>query len=177
MNLRRITLKYKGWCPGIKSASGFIPDKEIPIAQVYALIIIAALGISVPYLLFFQPTHLPAWIIAEKIEAPIYAIIEEDTSKLVSGIIIFNTFINEQVLSENPKLAMAIRQADSASGPGFDITPPGPWIKMAYDEAKALMSLLRDEHMITGKTHVYKIELKGNWYRIIICFGEPPLLL
>jgi len=177
MNQQRITFKFTGWCPGIKSAAGFIPDKEIPIAQVYALIIIAALGISAPYLFFFQPMHLPAWIIAEKIEAPRYTIIEDDTSKLVHGIIIYDKFINEQDLSENPKLAMAIQQADLASCPGFDITPPGPWIKMAYDEAKALMSLLRDEYMITGKTYVYKIELNGNWYHITICFGEPPLLL
>ena len=26
MNLRRITLRYMGWCPGIKSAARFIPD-------------------------------------------------------------------------------------------------------------------------------------------------------
>ena len=29
MNLRKITLKYMGWCPGVKSAAMFIPDKEI----------------------------------------------------------------------------------------------------------------------------------------------------
>ena len=30
MNLRRITLKYMGWCPGMKSAARFVPDKDIP---------------------------------------------------------------------------------------------------------------------------------------------------
>jgi len=28
MNLRRLTLRYMGWCPGVKSAATFIPDKE-----------------------------------------------------------------------------------------------------------------------------------------------------
>ena len=30
MNLRKITLKYMGWCPGVEAAAMFIPDKEIP---------------------------------------------------------------------------------------------------------------------------------------------------
>jgi hypothetical protein len=30
MNLRKITLIYMGWCPGVKSAAQFIPDKDIP---------------------------------------------------------------------------------------------------------------------------------------------------
>ena len=34
MNLRRITLKYMGWCPGIEAAARFIPDKEIPDGRV-----------------------------------------------------------------------------------------------------------------------------------------------
>jgi hypothetical protein len=29
LNLRNITLKYTGWCLGVKSAAMFIPDKEI----------------------------------------------------------------------------------------------------------------------------------------------------
>lgn len=30
MNLRAITLKYMGWCPGMKNAAQFIPNREIP---------------------------------------------------------------------------------------------------------------------------------------------------
>jgi len=29
MNLRTLTLKYLGWCPGVDSAARFIPDREI----------------------------------------------------------------------------------------------------------------------------------------------------
>ena len=179
MNLRKITLEYMSWCPGIKSTARFTPNKEIPITHVYVLIIIVALGVSVPYLLFFQPTRLPAWIIAEKIgpTKEYVTIIEDDTLKREYVIFIYGVFFNEQDLSEYPKLAMAIQQADSASRPGVDITPSGPWIEMTYEEAKALMSLLGDEYMITAKTYVYNIGLNGNLYRIIICFGEPPLLL
>jgi hypothetical protein len=28
MNLRKITLRYLGWCPGVKSAARFIPDRD-----------------------------------------------------------------------------------------------------------------------------------------------------
>jgi len=30
MNLRKITLKYMGWYPGMRAAARFIPDREIP---------------------------------------------------------------------------------------------------------------------------------------------------
>jgi hypothetical protein len=30
MNPRKITLKYLGWCPGVKSAAEFVPDRNIP---------------------------------------------------------------------------------------------------------------------------------------------------
>ena len=29
MNLRKITLRYMGWCPGVESAARFLPDREI----------------------------------------------------------------------------------------------------------------------------------------------------
>jgi len=54
MNLRKITLEYMSWCPGIKSAAQLKPNKEIPITHVYVLIIIVALGVSVPYLYMLQ---------------------------------------------------------------------------------------------------------------------------
>jgi len=31
MNLRRITLRYLGWCPGMEAAARFIPENEIKI--------------------------------------------------------------------------------------------------------------------------------------------------
>ena len=31
MNLRNITLKYMGWCPGVEVAARFVPDREINI--------------------------------------------------------------------------------------------------------------------------------------------------
>jgi len=33
MNLRKITVKYMGWCPGIEAAARFIPDREIYSAR------------------------------------------------------------------------------------------------------------------------------------------------
>ena len=34
MSLRKVTLRYLGWCPGIEAAARFIPDKEIPDGRV-----------------------------------------------------------------------------------------------------------------------------------------------
>jgi hypothetical protein len=29
MNMRKLTLRYMGWCPGVESAASFLPDREI----------------------------------------------------------------------------------------------------------------------------------------------------
>jgi len=34
MNLRALTLRYMGWCPGVKSAARFIPNQNIPPSKV-----------------------------------------------------------------------------------------------------------------------------------------------
>jgi len=34
MNLRKITLRYMGWCPGVKSAARFIPNQNIPPSKI-----------------------------------------------------------------------------------------------------------------------------------------------
>jgi len=36
MNLRTLTLKYLGWCPGMDNAARFIPDGDIPDARARA---------------------------------------------------------------------------------------------------------------------------------------------
>ncbi len=46
MNLRKITLKYMGWCPSVKSAAKFIPEKEINVS-LYALILFALAFVAV----------------------------------------------------------------------------------------------------------------------------------
>jgi len=52
MNLRKITLRYMGWCPGVKSAAMFIPDKEFSSRTLFlttvsiASIIVAAITIQ-----------------------------------------------------------------------------------------------------------------------------------
>lgn len=65
MNLRRTTLEYLGWCPGVKSASRFIPDRDkkeswrlfftkrnlvflLGIIGLFSVIIIYGNGILVP---------------------------------------------------------------------------------------------------------------------------------
>ncbi len=42
MNLRKITLRYMGWCPGVEAASKFIPDRDIPPSRVALLVVLAA---------------------------------------------------------------------------------------------------------------------------------------
>ena len=43
MNLRKISLKYMGWCPGVKSAARFIPDRNIPPTRVVLAVVIVLL--------------------------------------------------------------------------------------------------------------------------------------
>jgi len=61
MNLRRITLRYMGWCPGIQSAARFLPDVEIPMtSKVLATIIVSFLGIlAVSYASYYQRSQIP----------------------------------------------------------------------------------------------------------------------
>ena len=44
MNLRVLTQKYMGWCPGVKAAARFMPDKDIPeiyvIGSTFAVILV-----------------------------------------------------------------------------------------------------------------------------------------
>jgi len=47
MNLRVLTLKYIGWCPGVESAARFIPDRNIPPTRiVFVALIIASVSAS-----------------------------------------------------------------------------------------------------------------------------------
>ena len=43
MNMRKITLRYMGWCPGVKAASRFLPDSEIPSTQVATMLALASM--------------------------------------------------------------------------------------------------------------------------------------
>ena len=55
MNLRALTLKYMGWCPGIEVAARFIPDREIPNKRVKQVSIIGGL-IFLFYLIYYVVT-------------------------------------------------------------------------------------------------------------------------
>ena len=43
MNLRKITLRYMGWCPGFKAASQFLPNREIPLTQVAMMLALVSM--------------------------------------------------------------------------------------------------------------------------------------
>lgn len=44
MNLRKITLRYMGWCPGVKSAARFIPERDIS-SKIFLLSAVAFVSI------------------------------------------------------------------------------------------------------------------------------------
>lgn len=48
MNLRRITLKYMGWCPGVDNAARFIPDYDVPLKP--WMLFVSVVGITILYL-------------------------------------------------------------------------------------------------------------------------------
>ena len=43
MNIRAMTVKYLGWCPGVKAASQFLPDKDIPPTQMAMMLVLASM--------------------------------------------------------------------------------------------------------------------------------------
>lgn len=158
---RNNVLEFDNWYPGIESTKRFMPEREIPKIHVYVLIIIAALGVGFPYLLFFEPEPSPAWIIAD--------ISGSQTSP--------GTFIKiaEEDLVEYFKLAAAIEQADAAEvRPGVLVEPHGQWIKMTHDEGREIVAFLGGEYKTTVKTYFLKVWLNGNVYRIHIEFEEAP---
>ena len=61
MNLRRITLRYMGWCPGVDRAARFIPDNEIPfkpwILSVGVVAIIALYVVAQPSFYSLYPPY------------------------------------------------------------------------------------------------------------------------
>jgi len=159
---------YLDWCPGLKAAAGFTLDGGIPnrrLMQVYVLIVIAALGVGVPYLLLFEPTPPPSWIIAERIDS------QKSPETFIE--------IEEQDLLEYPQLAMVIQQAEWSSGPEVWITPSGVWItnlwpplKMTHEEGREIIAFLGGEYKDTVETYLFKIWFSRNLYTIRIEFSE-----
>ena len=47
MNLRRVTLRYLGWCPGVKSASKFIPDREVDNRFIFPVILLLSVALLI----------------------------------------------------------------------------------------------------------------------------------
>lgn len=43
MNIRAVTVKYLGWCPGVKAASQFLPDRDIPPTQMAMMLFLASI--------------------------------------------------------------------------------------------------------------------------------------
>ena len=40
MNLRKITVKYMGWCPGVKAAARFVPDRDVPPIRITVFVVL-----------------------------------------------------------------------------------------------------------------------------------------
>ena len=60
MNLWRITLKYMGWCPGVRSAAKFIPNRDIPLTPkllgvTVSIFIVLSLSIYALYNYYYVP--------------------------------------------------------------------------------------------------------------------------
>ena len=54
VNLRKITLRYMGWCPGVKSAARFIPNQNIPPSKVILVFFIITSIMAGSYMISIQ---------------------------------------------------------------------------------------------------------------------------
>ena len=61
MNLRDITLRYMGWCPGVKSAARFIPDNDVPPTRIALFVAIVALTSVSSYLATQRALAIVGW--------------------------------------------------------------------------------------------------------------------
>jgi len=61
MNLRKISLKYMGWCPGVKSAARFIPDNDVPPIRIALFVAIVALTSVSSYLTTQRALAIVGW--------------------------------------------------------------------------------------------------------------------
>lgn len=119
------------------------------------LIVIAALGLGITYLLLLEPKPPPAWITVETISSSSETFIE----------------VEEQDLMKYPKLATAIHQTVWESPSGISEIP-GLMIKMTHDEGVALVTFLGGEYKKIVKTYFFKIRVNGDLYGIYIEFSE-----
>ena len=167
MNVRIITLKYMGWCPGTGSAAHFTPNKVDTtkrLIKVFTPIMIASLFVA-SQILLLKPTYPPSWIIAERIAEP------EHPKEFVS--------IEESELSNHPLLAEAIEEVDRAPKPSIWVTPSGMWFsdlrlasRMTNEEGRELLDFLGGEYKKEIEAYTFKIRLDGGYYHIFIEFGE-----
>jgi hypothetical protein len=167
MNLRKITLRYMGWCPGTGSAARFTPNKvdmTKRLIKVFTPIMIASLFVA-SQILLRKPIYPPSWIIAERIAEP------EHPEEYVS--------IEENELSNHPLLVEAIEEADWAPRPRIWVTPSGTWIsglrlasRMTNDEGREPLDFLGGEYKKEVEAYAFKIRLDGDYYHIFIEFGE-----
>ena len=86
MNLRRITLKYMGWCPGVDRAVHFLPDYDIPLKP--WMLFVGIVGIAVLYLAV-QPSFIAQYPPYE--EGPLKVYVGPKTDREV----IYDRDINE----------------------------------------------------------------------------------
>jgi hypothetical protein len=54
MNLRALTVKYMGWCPGAKSAARFVPDRDIPPTRMAVFIILFGSVAAASYVMIYR---------------------------------------------------------------------------------------------------------------------------
>jgi hypothetical protein len=68
MNLRKVTLRYLGWCPGVKAAAGFFPEREISkrfvvlSTVIFMTILISGVALAQYYMRPLEPGPLKVTI-------------------------------------------------------------------------------------------------------------------
>jgi len=67
MNFRVLTLRYMGWCPGVKAAARFIPDRDISKTMLLSGIVILLTGSMIA----LYGTRIHAGWVPEKEEGPV----------------------------------------------------------------------------------------------------------
>jgi hypothetical protein len=136
--------------------------KKTKTGRIKYFVIIAPIIIATTTFLYFS--NMPAWLVIERIDS--------NTDRLEIN-------LEEDVITDNPKLKQAIAMADSSHEKTPNI-PISDVVMLTNTEGHNLLYYFKKDTFmkeVSGNQHEFIIQKDGNSYRLVIYFSySTPLL-
>jgi hypothetical protein len=149
MNLRKVTLRYLAWCPGVESAARFMPDRDIPptrIALFTAIVVITSVS---SYAITNRALVIFGWPPEPNVEVrnldpilvisdgQLYVAIEVQT-RIVSALGLLPSYVGSSVYVARLSLDGSLEAEDKVLG--FKNAYIGPWDLLISGDGRWLMA-------------------------------------